>query len=189
MVPRLGAFIFFMILCGSGLHSDSCELDVRNPWLFWFKMAKKRGSGFSDLRTSRSKQAAKAAADALKASRDTALQDLYRTHMGGIKCFNHALGECSGGLEGAHREGMESSKRIFGMLTYRVPAGLPKKIQDLKGELKRTGILCRTCHERYDGIRSPPLPTATRKRFTSGGAKHAKWNDFLKDFKALALTL
>ena len=75
------------------------------------------------------------------------------------------------------------------MLTYRVPAGLPKKIQDLKGELKRTGILCRTCHERYDGLRSPPLPTRASSRFTKSGAKDAKWDDFLKDFKALALTL
>ena len=73
-------------------------------------LVKKKGNGFSALRTSRSKQASKAAADALnlKASRDTALQDLYRAHMGGIKCFNHPLGECSGGLEGAHRKGMES---------------------------------------------------------------------------------
>ena len=149
-------------------------------------MAKKRGHGWTESRASRSKQKAAKAQKALNRKRDKALQTLYTEHLAQVGCF--AAGrKCEGELQGAHRKGREvpRKKRVFAQIVYRVPSSVKQKIRDLRPQLTRTGVLCKSCHKLYDSDHPPTWASS----FTQRGAVEAKWGEFLKGYATLSRTL
>ena len=112
------------------------------------------------------------------------LRDHWRKYKRRVGCFN--CGKKRVELEFSHfKQRTEADKLPAKMVNYKVPTTRESHAQKLEVELGKGGLLCQSCHARYDAGENEPKtqPEAPwADTYKASGADH--WPDYLREFMA-----